>query len=154
MQNKKLFKILAFVALFILIIFTWVVVRDAQRKKILNNPVSTGIENPFGTSGAENDLNGSEEETNSFVPIEEVENPVDAPTTTVIIEDNPSLRNLSPNPVAGFTFIEETREIPDNTSTTPNANIVEVFDFSKDTYVNYLSDFLLPFKRSWAGFIK
>ena len=31
---------------------------------------------------------------------------------------------------------------------------VEVFDFSKDTYVNYLSDFLLPFKRSWAGFIK
>jgi Tol biopolymer transport system component len=130
MQNKKLFKILAFVAIFILIIFTWVVVRDAQRKKILNNPVSTGIENPFGTSGAENDLNGSEEETNSFVPIEEVENPVDAPTTTVIIEDNPSLRNLSPNPVAGFTFIEETREIPDNTSTTPNANIVEVFDFS------------------------
>lgn len=31
---------------------------------------------------------------------------------------------------------------------------VEVFDFSKDTYVNYLSDFLLPLKRSWAGFIK
>lgn len=31
---------------------------------------------------------------------------------------------------------------------------VQVFDFSKDTYVNYLSDFLLPFKRSWAGFIK
>lgn len=28
---------------------------------------------------------------------------------------------------------------------------VEVFDFSKDTYVNYLSDFLLPLKRSWAG---
>lgn len=31
---------------------------------------------------------------------------------------------------------------------------VQVFDFSKDTYVNYLSDFLLPLKRSWAGFIK
>lgn len=31
---------------------------------------------------------------------------------------------------------------------------IQVFDFSKDTYVNYLSDFLLPFKRSWAGFIK
>ena len=28
---------------------------------------------------------------------------------------------------------------------------IEVFDFSKDTYVNYLSDFLLPLKRSWAG---
>lgn len=27
---------------------------------------------------------------------------------------------------------------------------VEVFDFSKDTYVNYLSDFKLPLKRSWA----
>lgn len=27
----------------------------------------------------------------------------------------------------------------------------EVFDFSKSTYVNYLSDFLLPLRRSWAG---
>lgn len=31
------------------------------------------------------------------------------------------------------------------------AETIEVFDFSKDTYVNYLSDFLLPLKRSWAG---
>ncbi len=31
---------------------------------------------------------------------------------------------------------------------------IEVFDFSKDTYVNYLSDFLLPLNRSWAGNIK
>ena len=28
---------------------------------------------------------------------------------------------------------------------------IEVFDFSKDTYVNFLSDFLLPLNRSWAG---
>lgn len=28
---------------------------------------------------------------------------------------------------------------------------IEVFDFSKATYVNFLSDFLLPLKRSWAG---
>ena len=28
---------------------------------------------------------------------------------------------------------------------------IEVFDFSKNTYVNFLSDFLLPLKRSWAG---
>lgn len=28
---------------------------------------------------------------------------------------------------------------------------IEVFDFSKDTYVNYLSDFKLPLVRSWAG---
>lgn len=28
---------------------------------------------------------------------------------------------------------------------------VEVFDFSKDRFVSYLSDFKLPLKRSWAG---
>ena len=28
---------------------------------------------------------------------------------------------------------------------------IEVFDFSKGTYVAFLSDFLLPLKRSWAG---
>ncbi|MGP1501150.1 hypothetical protein [Bergeyella cardium] len=27
---------------------------------------------------------------------------------------------------------------------------IEVYDFSKDTYLAYLSDFLLPLKRSWA----
>ena len=28
---------------------------------------------------------------------------------------------------------------------------IEVFDFSKNTYVAFLSGFLLPLKRSWAG---
>ena len=28
---------------------------------------------------------------------------------------------------------------------------IEVFDFSKNTYVAFLSDFLLPLNRSWAG---
>lgn len=28
---------------------------------------------------------------------------------------------------------------------------VQVFDFSKDRFVSYLSDFLLPLNRSWAG---
>lgn len=28
---------------------------------------------------------------------------------------------------------------------------IEVFDFSKSTYVSFLSDFLLPLKKSWAG---
>lgn len=28
---------------------------------------------------------------------------------------------------------------------------IEVFDFSKDSYISFLSDFLLPLKRSWAG---
>ena len=31
------------------------------------------------------------------------------------------------------------------------AKDIEVFDFSKSTYVNFLSDFLLPLNRSWAG---
>jgi hypothetical protein len=30
---------------------------------------------------------------------------------------------------------------------------IEVFDFSKDTYLNYLSDFKLPLVRSWAGIL-
>lgn len=28
---------------------------------------------------------------------------------------------------------------------------IQVFDFSKNSYVAFLSDFLLPLKRSWAG---
>lgn len=28
---------------------------------------------------------------------------------------------------------------------------IEVFDFSKNTYVEFLSDFVLPIKRSWAS---
>ena len=28
---------------------------------------------------------------------------------------------------------------------------IDVYDFSKNTYVAYLSDFLLPLRRSWAG---
>lgn len=28
---------------------------------------------------------------------------------------------------------------------------IEVYDFSKNTYVAFLSDFLLPLRRSWAG---
>ncbi|AYO56770.1 hypothetical protein CO230_00620 [Chryseobacterium sp. 6424] len=28
---------------------------------------------------------------------------------------------------------------------------IEVFDFSKNTYIAFLSDFLLPLNRSWAG---
>ena len=28
---------------------------------------------------------------------------------------------------------------------------IEVFDFSKDSYLSFLSDFLLPLKRSWAN---
>lgn len=31
---------------------------------------------------------------------------------------------------------------------------IEVFDFSKNTYLEFLSNFLLPFGRSWAATIK
>lgn len=31
---------------------------------------------------------------------------------------------------------------------------IEVFDFSKNTYLDFLSHFLLPFDKSWAGSIK
>lgn len=31
---------------------------------------------------------------------------------------------------------------------------IEVFDFSKNTYLEFLSNFLLPFGRSWASTIK
>jgi hypothetical protein len=28
---------------------------------------------------------------------------------------------------------------------------IEVFDFSKNSYIAFLSDFLLPLNKSWAG---
>ena len=31
---------------------------------------------------------------------------------------------------------------------------IEVFDFSKNTYLEFLGNFLLPFNRSWAAGIK
>lgn len=132
MQNKKAFKILAFIALFILIIFTWVVVKDAQKKKLQNNPVSTGLDNPFGTSGGENDLGSNENPTSgTSTGSNQVESPAEIPATTVVIvEDNPVLKQLSTVAVAGFTFTSEEREIPEAESITPDANIVEVFDFS------------------------
>ncbi len=132
MQNKKLFKILAFVALFILIIFTWVVIRDARQKKLENTPASTGIQNPFGTSGGENDL-GSDDEKPSTTSSSGNQNSPTTPipsTTVIVVEDNPTLKALSSAAVAGFTFTSEQREIPEPDSTTPDANIVEVFDFS------------------------
>lgn len=133
MQNKKLFKILAFVAGFILIIFSWIVIKDARDKRIENTPASTGLENPFGTSSGQNDLNGSEEDDNNGSSSStDNQNPPANPvsTTTIIVEDNPVLKALSSAAVAGFTFTSEEREIPEPDSTTPEANIVEVFDFS------------------------
>ncbi len=131
MQNKKLFKILGLVAIFLLIIFTWIVVKDAGKKKLQNSPASTGLENPFGTSSGENDLSGREEEPNSQTGEVQPVTPVPpVGNTTVIVEDNPVLKQLATTPVAGFAFTSEEREIVEPDSTTPEANIVEVFDFS------------------------
>lgn len=56
------------------------------------------------------------------------------------------------------TFVEngevKTVKLQDFRSGLRNGEIskdIEVYDFSKNTYVAFLSDFLLPIRRSWAG---
>lgn len=56
------------------------------------------------------------------------------------------------------TFVEngevKTMKLQDFRSGLKNGEIskeIEVYDFSKNTYVAFLSDFLLPLRRSWAG---
>ena len=34
------------------------------------------------------------------------------------------------------------------------AKDIEVFDFSKNTYLEFIGNFLLPFEKSWASVIK
>jgi excinuclease UvrABC nuclease subunit len=41
-----------------------------------------------------------------------------------------------------FKTLIKTKEIPEN---------IEVFDFSKSTYTDFLATFILPLKDSWAG---
>lgn len=132
MQNKKIFKILGLVALFLLIVFSWVVIRDAQKKKILNTPTPTGLENPFGVSGDDNELpEGQSDSENNGTGNSTTPPPtIGTGGNMVIVEDNPKLKQLSPDPVAGFTFWNEEREIPESDSTTLDASIVEVYDFS------------------------
>lgn len=50
--------------------------------------------------------------------------------------------------------VVKTMKLQDFRNAVKNGEIshdTEVFDFSKNTYVAFLSDFLLPLKRSWAG---
>lgn len=56
------------------------------------------------------------------------------------------------------TFVEngevKTMKLQDFRTGLKNGEIskeIDVFDFSKNTYVAFLSDFLLPLRRSWAG---
>ncbi len=131
MQNKKLFKILGLIALFLLIIFSWVVIRDAQRKKILNTPTPTGLENPFGVSpDGEGFPRSGEDDVDIGTPDETPVTGGTTGTSVIVVEDNPALKQLYTKPVAGFTFWNEERELPEELSTTPSASVVEVYDFS------------------------
>lgn len=133
MKNSKAFKILAFIALFLLIIFSWILWKDARDKRIRETPANTGIENPFGGSAGENDLPSSGVQgngggaTNGGQPVP-VANTVIDPVT--IIEDNPALRQIYDKPVAGATIVFEERIIPESDSVTPAEGLVEVYDFS------------------------
>jgi peptidoglycan hydrolase-like protein with peptidoglycan-binding domain len=132
MQNKKLLKILGLVAAFLLIVFSWVVIRDAQKKKILNTPTPTGIENPFGSSGSDNELPNAGAGSASNVDTGVGNNPpvTGVQTGVIVVEDNPALRQLATSSVAGFVFRNEERDIPESISATPAASVVEVYDFS------------------------
>lgn len=143
MQNKKLFKILTFVALFLIIIFLWIVIKDAQRKKILNiMTTSTGLENPFGGSDNKNNIEGvgGKTATNSQ---ENQTNPMSGTSATfpsdtkVVFSDNTALKQISTQPVAGYTFTSEERELPLEPAVTKDKNIVETFDFSGYKTINF-----------------
>lgn len=133
MQNKKAFKILGFIALFLLIIFSWILVKDAQKKKIQNTTKNSGIENPFGGSTGENNLGTdkpTKKPTNSSTGNSTSQNGGSGDTNVVITEDNPAFRELSDKSVAGFTFVTEEREIPQTDTVPTDSSIVETFDFS------------------------
>lgn len=133
MKNSKAFKILAFIALFLLIVFSWILINDARNKKIRETPQNTGIENPFGGNpgdkdlpSGDQDLTGNNSNSGQDIP---VSNNVPDETVTVI-ENSPALRQIYDKPVAGATFVVESRVIPEEESETPASGLVEVYDFS------------------------
>lgn len=129
MQNKT-FKIILFIALFLLIIFSWIYVKDLKERRRVNEPVNTGIENPFGNGGEGQDLPFDREDPE---PIEEEDNTssnTEPDNNIVIIEDNPTLKQFTQDHVAGFTFVEEKRIIEKPEAQTLDDSIVEVYDFS------------------------
>ena len=139
MKNSKAFKILAFIALFLLIIFSWVLWKDARDKKNLNIPVNTGLQDPFGSGAGKNDLPSSGKDNQSVggsgpdVPV--LSTPTDNSIT--VVEDSPVLRHIYDKPVAGATFVTEDRIIPEPDSATPTEGLVEVYDFSGYTTAKF-----------------
>lgn len=133
MFKTKTAKILAVVAVFLLIIFSWVLIKDAQKKRAAEMPPNNGLENPFGKDESENDLQGSsntetDSDISNNIPPEII--PIAPGSPVTIIENNPLLKKLSDKAVAGFTFIKDERIIEEELGTTPDAGIVEVYDFS------------------------
>lgn len=132
MFKSKLSKILGLVALFLLIIFSWVYVKDLQKKKVENTPVYTGIENPFGGETQ----NQSLPSTNTVKETSPNSNSVVIPPTATpsqnitIIEEDPALKQFSNEPIAGFTFASEDRVIETSDALTSDTTIVETYDFS------------------------
>ncbi len=133
MRNSKAFKILAFIALFLLIIFSWILWKDAQEKKIRETPRNSGIEDPFGAGAVDTELpsSGSANQGTGTTGGQDipVSNPVPDQSVTVV-EDSPALRQISDKPVAGATFVVEERIIPEEESATPATGLIEVYDFS------------------------
>lgn len=131
MQNKT-FKILLITSVTLAIVFAFILINDARKNKIANNPQNNGLEDPFG-SGTEVDLPfDAEEEENSPNTDNQGQNnglPGNPSGNIVIVEENPILSQITSEPVAGFTFVKEERVIEEDL-TTPSEGIVEVYDFS------------------------
>lgn len=132
MKNSKAIKILAFIALFLLIIFSWVLWKDARDKRIQNTPANTGLQDPFGSGAGKNDLpsNGKDNQGSSSSNGGSVVPDITPDPTVTIVEERPVLRQIHDRPVAGATFVYEERIIPESDSATPEDGLVEVYDFS------------------------
>lgn len=130
MMQSKAFKIILFIGLFLLVIFSWIYINDLRERKRVDEPRNNGLEDPFGSQSEDQDLpstpRGDQE-------VGEVENPInnqEPDSNIVIIEDNPLLKQFTEEPVAGFTFTSEKRIIEKPDSQTLDDSIVEVYDFS------------------------
>ena len=132
MMHSKTFKTLLVVAFILIIGFSWLLIRDARKNQAMNTPIDTGLQDPFGTDGDEQDLPGGNNDpvTGSTGTSNVIPGSAPASGNIVVIENDPILKKLSDKAVAGFTFIKEERIIDVPDSVTPTAGIVETYDFS------------------------
>lgn len=131
MKNSKTIKILSLIALFLAIVFAWILINDHRSKKLSQMPQSTGLENPFGSSSEGKDLPGDQTEGGDQTTSPQTQGPseiIQAENVT-IIHDNPALKQLAEEAVAGFTFTSEDRVVK-QLEVPADSGIVEVYDFS------------------------